>query len=180
MLFICLLTQLKAVDAIAIEAKVTLNEVGHKYLYSIDYDTNYQAKFGPGKGKLVNQRIVSFYKDNVFVGSYLYWQGVGSGLPSAVSRGPLKVEPDDYNEVKITDKFFDLNWHGGHLSKDALSKWFTNTWHIYNTRIPNMDFEYYLCFVKVLPTMDEYLKNSGFTIHGVLEHSFTLDLSNNR
>lgn len=160
---------------ILIEADVKQLGKEAKHLYRIDYRTEYSTKEGVNKSHLVIQRMVSFYQKDQFVGSYLYWQEVGSSLPSAMSYAKLKVTPKHYTKVVIEDRFYDLDWHGGHFSEPELSKWFTKTWNLYNSHLP--DHGYYLSHLQTFPAMDNYLKKSGFTIHAVLKHQFELHLN---
>ncbi|WP_143157919.1 hypothetical protein [Rubritalea squalenifaciens] len=146
-----------------------------QFAYRIDYESEHPAKLGVRKGLILQQRIVKFYDGEVHVGSYFYWQEIGSHLPSAIISQDLLVKPAKFTEVRFVDRFYDVNWRDGRWSEEELGKWFTQTWHLFNScNLNKDDYGYYLCAIEDVPRMEGYLKGSGFTIFAVLEHTFTL------
>ena len=150
----------------------------NQFAYKIEYASEHAAQLGVNKGKILQQRIVRFYNEEVHVGSYFYWQEVGSHLPSAITSADLMTKPSDFTQVRISDRFYDVNWRDGRWTEEELGKWFTQTWHLFNSCNPSKEGGgYYLCAIEEVPRMDGYLRGTGFTVHAVLEHSFTLSKS---
>jgi hypothetical protein len=148
---------------------------GNEFSIQIDYETKYKVELGVGKGKILQQRIVRFYDGAKHLGSYYYWQEYGSGLPDATTSRDFEVKPAKFTEVRITDRFYDVNWRDGRWTEKELGTWYNQTWHFFNSWNRKMSGSgYYLCEIEEIPRMDGYLKGFGFTVYAVLEHSFTL------
>lgn len=161
-------------DAKPIDATVSRLPGGKgEIAYKIECRTAHEAKLGANRGKILQQRIVSFYDNGTLVGSYFHWQEVGSGLPDAVTEKDLHTKPKSFNEVRVKDYFYDVNWRDGHVSEKELGRWFTQTWHQFNSCDPNSN-QYYLCKIDDIPRMDGFLEGAGFTVYAVLSHTFTL------
>ena len=176
MLLIALCASALGLEPASLKATASrIDGEGDQFAYRIEYESEHPAKLGVRKGHILQQRIVKFYDGGDHVGSYLYWQEVGSHLPSATTSRDLLVKPKKFTEVRFTDRFYDVNWRDGRWSEEELGKWFTQTWHLFNSCNPNKDdYGYYLCAIEDVPRMEGYLKGSGFTIFAVLEHTFTL------
>ena len=176
MLFLALCATALGLESAKLKATASrIDGEGDQFAYRIDYESEHPAKLGVRKGCILQQRIVKFYDGEVHVGSYFYWQEVGSHLPSATTSKDLLAKPSKFTEVRFVDRFYDVNWRDGRWSEEELGKWFTQTWHLFNSCNPNKDdYGYYLCGIEDVPRMESYLKGSGFTIFAVLELTFTL------
>ena len=78
-----------------IKLKATAKRVDGKddaFAYRVDYVSDHVAKLGVGKGHILQQRIVKFYNGENHVGSYFYWQEVGSSLPTTMTSQDLLVK----------------------------------------------------------------------------------------
>ena len=165
-----------ALEPITVKATATrVAGEGDTFSFRIDYDTEYEAELGVRRGHILQQRIVKFFEGGEHVGSYFYWQEVGSGLSSTTTEADLLAKPDSFSRVQITDRFYDVNWRDSRWSEEELGRWFTQTWHIFNSCNRNADGSgYYLCNIDDVPRMDGYLQGTGFTVYAVLEHTFSL------
>lgn len=177
-ILVFLLSKVVGMDVTPIKATASrIDGKGNEFGIRIEYETRYVAKLDVDKGRILKQRIVRFYDGAKHVGTYYLWDGdgVGGNLPVWTSSQDLLAKPAKFTEVRITDRFYDVNWRDGRWTEKELGAWFTQTWHLFNSCNRNMaGTGYFLCEIEDVPRMDGYLNGAGFTVYAVLEHSFIL------
>ena len=141
-----------------------------KATLEVDYTTRYSVQH-PHKHHIIHQYSLDFYEGTRFVGTYYYWNELGSSLPDSITRTIHDVKIDKRWHAVLTERYFDVGWRDGKRTEEELTHWFKHTFWKFNSVVPvgKNSWRYTLQSTPGMPDLATYLRQSGFTVNATFQ-----------